>query len=188
MEAVNWVQRIYTLRLPHYMVFASIRISTSSIRATTDIMDTGSGYYIIRRSELSICSPRHACADYKISTVGDANKNLVQILSAVISRIQLGSAVHKTIFSVAHYFSVEVLICNRFMNRHLISRRCTDREVEFTKRKILLLGGAQNDHTVKGLQSMEDDYSVPTMSTQTTRWTSIQTSCVIRLLCVNTSH
>lgn len=83
----------YPLRLPQHMVSASIRTSPSSMLATTVILNSGSGFNIIRRSALRLGLQRHACLDYKFSPVGDANRNLLQILPADILRILFGSAV-----------------------------------------------------------------------------------------------
>lgn len=96
---------------------------------------------------------------YKIPPVRDANGNLLLILSAVIIRIRFESAVNKNIFLVANYFSVKELIGTRYMNHHVESIRCINRQVELTNRKHLPIGSAPYVPTIRGLESMEHDYS-----------------------------
>lgn len=68
-------------------------------------------------------------------------------------------------FLVPDYFIVKRLIGSQLMNRHDNCSRCIDRQVEFTRGKILLLGSVPNEPIVKGLESMDDDYSGPTKDT-----------------------
>lgn len=103
------------------MVSISIRTSLSLIRATTAILDTGRGYNFIRRSALRLVWQRPFCLDYKIPLLGDANGNVLHILSATILSIRFGSTAYKTIFLGANYFSVELLFETRIMNCYLKS-------------------------------------------------------------------
>lgn len=49
---VNWAHPFYTQRFTHYIVPASVETSSSTLRATIVILDTGSKYYIICHSGL----------------------------------------------------------------------------------------------------------------------------------------
>lgn len=104
----------------------------------------------------------YVCSDYEIPPVGDTNGIFLQILSAVVLRIQFGSAVFKPIFLDSDYFSSEILIGARFMNCHSYLISCVDRRVECTRGKTPLLGSAPNEPTEKRLESTEDNYSGPT--------------------------
>lgn len=108
------------------------------MRTTAAVLDTCSGYNIIRRSELSVYWQLHAIPPYKISAVGDANDNLLQILMAVILRMRFEDTVHRTIVLATHHISAEVLTGNQFMNCFVNSICCIDQQVQFTKSKILL--------------------------------------------------
>lgn len=88
--------------------------------------------------------------DYGIPRDEDDNGNFLHISSAVILRIRLRSAVFKTIFLLADYFSVEVLTSASFKNRHIDSDRCSDRQIEFNKGKIPLLESAPKNLIVRG--------------------------------------
>lgn len=99
------------------------------------------------------------CPDYKIPPVGDANGNVLQISSVVILHVRFGSTVFKAIFLIASFLIIEVLNATRFISRPVNSIGCIDRKVELTKGKIPLVGSASIEPTVKGLESMEDEYS-----------------------------
>lgn len=141
------------------MVSASIGTSPSFMRATTAKLVTGSRYNITCRLALPLFWQRHVCPEYEITSVGDANENLLQISSAAILCIQFVSAVYKATFLVADYIRVNVLIGTSFMNRHVNPTRCIHRQTKFTKCKVLLFGSAPNELTVKGLEMIEDVYS-----------------------------
>lgn len=105
LKVVNRVHTIYSLRLPHYTVLASLGISLRSMRNITVILDTSSGSYFVPCSSLILGWLHHAFLYNRIPPVGSANGNPVQILSAVILRIQFGNVVETSIFLVADYFS-----------------------------------------------------------------------------------
>lgn len=77
---------------------------------TTVILDTFSGCNVIHCSALPLSLQFFVCPNYEIPPVRDADGDLLQILSAVILRIQFVSAVYKTIFLVANYFNMVVRI------------------------------------------------------------------------------
>lgn len=131
------------------MVSASIRASPNSIWATIDILDTGSGYNIICHPALFVALWRQVCPDYEIFWVGNANLNSLQILSAVILSNQFYSAVYKTVFLIAVYFSAEVLIGTWFVSCLVKTVRGINQKVEFTKGKIPPLESTPNDVTEK---------------------------------------
>lgn len=60
---------------------------------------------------------------------------------------------------------MEVLIATQFVILQVNSFCCIDRQVEFTMGTTPLLGSTPYEPTVKGLESMEDDYSKPITNT-----------------------
>lgn len=66
--------------------------------------------------------------------------NILQVASTVTLRLQFGGAVYTTIMPAADWFSVKMLIGTRFINCHVNSIPCIDRQMEITKGKIPLLG------------------------------------------------
>lgn len=76
-------------------------------------------------------------------------KNIRDIFSAVVLCIQFESAVYSTIFMIAGYLSVEVLIDTKFLSRHVNFIRSIGRQVEFTKGKRPLLEDAQDEFLVE---------------------------------------
>lgn len=170
LEGLNRVSTIYTLWLKRYMVSSSLETSPSSMRTTTVVLGTGSGYNIFRTSALPLCRKPQVCPDYKIPPGWDANGNFLQTFSAVFKCIPFKIAVFKTILLVAEYFNVGVLTRTRFMNFYVtFICCCIDGQVEFTKSKILLLEKAPNELTVKELESIKDNYCGCTTDTSTTK-------------------
>lgn len=98
LPVVYQVRTIYTPRLPHYMVSASIGAFPTSMRAKTIMLDGGSGCIIVFRSELLLGWHRPMYLEYEIPPVGHTNQNLLKISSSAIVRIKFGRAVNKTIF------------------------------------------------------------------------------------------
>lgn len=68
---------------------------------------------------------------------------------------------------ITDYLSAEVLIGTQFVNCHINSTRYIDRQVEFNLSMMLPLGSAPDEFMVKGLESMERDYSGPNMDKPT---------------------
>lgn len=62
-------------------------------------------------------------------------------------------------FFIRGLFHCESFHWQQFINFHLISIQCSDREVELIKRSISLLGSAPNESTVKLLQAQQHDHS-----------------------------
>lgn len=113
--------------------------------ATTIILDSGSRYKIVRRSELPLGWQLHLCPDYKTPPVRAAGKNHLQISSGVITIIRFESYVFKAIFLAANFLSVEVLNETQFVNGYVISICYIDRHLESTNCKIPLLGSTPNE-------------------------------------------
>lgn len=88
------------------------------MRTSTTILDTTSGYSANRWSSLSLAWNRHACPDYEISPRRDVNRNILQILTAVVLSVRFLIAFYKIGRSVADDFGVEVLIYILLINRH----------------------------------------------------------------------
>lgn len=84
LKVVDRVHTFYTLKLPHYMVWATTGITSDSMRATAVMLDTGFGYNTIGSSELPIGWQRHVCPGFRIPLVRDANGTILLILLAVI--------------------------------------------------------------------------------------------------------
>lgn len=130
---VNRIYTFYTVRLSHYMVTASIRTALSSMRVTTVILDTGSRYSIIRRSASPLVLERHVYLNYEIFPEEGASRNLLRIFLVVVLCIRFNSDLHETIFLVADYFTVDVLIDTRFRNIYDHYIHCIDVQMELTK-------------------------------------------------------
>lgn len=81
--------------------------------------------------------------------------------------IRFGKTVFKNIFLAADYSSAKVLICSRYMNRHISSIICIVRPVEFREGKIPHFGCTPNKLTINRFKFMDSDYSIPTMDTST---------------------
>lgn len=160
-------QTIYILRLPQYMVSDSTRTSPSSVWATTEILDTGSGNYAIRCLALSLDLKCHMCPDCNILPDKNASWSLSQISSAFILLIRVGNAVYKATVLVANNVSVKEIICTGFMNCCVNSNRDIGGKEDFSKGKVPLLGNTSNKLPDRELKSMEDHYSGLTTNTQT---------------------
>lgn len=126
LETVDCAYTIYTLRLSHYIVSASINTSPCSMREKTVVLYTESGYNIIFCSVLPLNWQYHVCPDYKILPVGDANGIFLQLLSAVILHTLFESAFYKTNSLIGHNSSLKTLIFTVLMKRHVNSIRCID--------------------------------------------------------------
>lgn len=183
LEFVDQAHYSYTLRLPHYMLSTFIETSTNSVRATKVIQDPGREYNKVHRTASSLGWQLYVCSDYRTPSRGEWQWKLLTYY-AYILRIWFGRAVYRTMFLVADYIDVGVFIRTQFMNCHF---RSFARHVKCTKRLILLQESAQNAPKAKGLYSMKDEYSEPSIDKPTASRTIIPTSCVIMLPCLNTA-
>lgn len=153
-EVMSRIQTIYRLKLPHSMMSTSVQTSPSSMRDTTVILETGSGYDIICVPPLPLGWELHVCLFKKIFTRGKSNGKLYRFRLR-LARAQDLDALTTRIFSVANYFSVEVITGNRFTSCKVNSVCCTDRQVYFIKKRTSLLGCVLDELTVDGFESMK---------------------------------
>lgn len=172
LAVVYQVHTSCTIRIRHNTVKASFGTSLRSMGATMAIVNTGSGYSNISRLTLPLGWQHHVCPGYEMFTVGTANRNLLQISSVFILRIRFGCAVYKTDFSVAYFPSEEVLIGIWFMNRHVNSIRCINRQVKCTRK---LLTGRYRSLEASDWNLWKKN-TVNRPQTQLRRWSTIPTS------------
>ena len=77
--------------------------------------------------------------DAYIPPLGDANGKPIALLGKVMLRVRLSSAVYQVTFLVADTVAVPVIIGTCFMTKHVISIRCIDQYVQFTRAKLPIL-------------------------------------------------
>lgn len=160
------VHTFYTLRVPPSCCRFQLRPLPARC-GPHGFSDTGSRFIIIRRSALPLGWQCHVCSEDKISPAGNASESFLHILSVINLWIRFESDVYKKIFSIADYYSVEVVTGTWFMSRPFNSICCMEQQVELTKVKIPLFGSASNISMVKGLECMADYYSGPATDTST---------------------
>lgn len=110
---------MYAIALLHNIVAASIETSANSMQAAIFNLMRESSYIVICQLPLRPGWRRHVCPDYIISPGVDANRRFLQVPSAIILRIRLGSAVSKTIVLASQYFSMEIFFGIQFINHHV---------------------------------------------------------------------
>lgn len=161
LEAVDQVHKIYTLRIPHYTILTCIGSSPSSIRTTTVILDTDSGYKNIFCSALPLGWQRYVRPEFYISPVGDTNGNLLQFSSAVFYQYDievLSTGLSYWVLSIqcgsTHWYSN--------LNHYVNSIICIDQQVDCSESKTLLFKSALRKATVRRMAMLDNGSGLTT--------------------------
>lgn len=103
------------------------------------VMDTWSGYNVIRRDALAPDWQQYVIRNVNLPTVGDANGNPLQIQRAVKLRIRFVDSLYRVPLLVAERLSCRVILGTQFLNQHLESIWCTRELVQFTRGDLPIL-------------------------------------------------
>ena len=108
----------------HYVVSGSIGVTAQVQKPWPIIVDTGSGFNVIRRSALPDGWKKFITASNDLPTLGDANGNALVVQHQVLLRVRLGNALYRVLFYVVDHLACPVLLGTQFANRHIEAIRC----------------------------------------------------------------
>jgi len=124
----------------HYVVSGSIGVTAQVQKPWPIIVDTGSGFNVIRRSALPDGWKKFITASNDLPTLGDANGNALVVQHQVLLRVRLGNALYRVLFYVVDHLACPVLLGTQFANRHIEAIRCIKGEIEFTRDTLPIIG------------------------------------------------
>ena len=124
----------------HYVVSGSIGVKAKVMHPTPVVIDTGSGYNVIRRSALPDNWQDYITVDRALPRLGDANGNALSVCHEVLLRVRFGNALYRVPFLVVENLSCPVLLGTRFANRHIEAIWCRRGKVEFTQDVLPIIG------------------------------------------------
>ena len=139
--------RVLVLKSLHYVVQASIGSNFQTMYNTRMVLDTGSGYNVIRRDALPHDWQRHVVKE-ELPRLGDANGNPLALKHAVELRVRLGNGVYRATFLVAERLSCPTILGTAFLNQNVDAIRCRAGVVELLRSTVPILGHGTADEPV----------------------------------------
>ena len=124
----------------HYVVSGSIGVSAQVQAPVPLVVDTGSGYNVIRRSALPEGWQKCVTTSEGLPSLGDANGNALDIRHEVLLRVRVGNALCRVLFYVVDHLACPVILGTQFANRHVEAIWCIRGEVQFTRDTLPILG------------------------------------------------
>ena len=127
----------------HYVVSGSVGVKAKVMHPTPIVVDTGSGYNVIRRSALPKDWSDYITVDRALPRLGDANGRSLQVSYEVLLRVRLGNALYRVPFLVVENLSCPVLLGTRFANQHIEAIWCRKGKIEFTQDILPIIGSGK---------------------------------------------
>ena len=110
---------VCVLSAVHYAVSGSIGPNARSVSPKIITMDTGSGYALIRKSNLPSDWERYVIESTTTPKLGDTNGHALKIESMVHLTTRLGNSIYRVPFLVVESLAVDVILGTAFMNEHV---------------------------------------------------------------------
>ena len=104
------------------------------------VIDTGSGYNVIRRSALPEGWKKCITISQGLPSLGDANGNALDISHQVLLRVRFGNALYRVLFYVVDHLACHILLGTQFANRHIEAIWCIGGDVQFTQDTLPIIG------------------------------------------------
>lgn len=140
----------------HYIVMASVGVSLKEMRPSPAVLDTGSGYNVIRRDLLPHDWHQHLLTDVQLPNVKDANGNSLAINHAVQLKVRFGSQLFQSPFLVADKLSCPLIVGTLFLTKHVDAIWCKRGRVQFNKFTVPLIGSGDSQSPWKEYKPFED--------------------------------
>lgn len=93
------------------------------------VLDTGSGYSIIRRDTLPPDWKRFDIAAHLKPVIGDANCTPIPIASVFKLRIRLNDALYRALFFVVDTLYCQIILGTQFTNKYCQAMLCQRKQV-----------------------------------------------------------
>ena len=104
------------------------------------MVDTGSGYNVIRQYALPPGWERHITHSADLPTLGDENNNPLCVSHLVRLRIRLGDAVYPVRFIVVNRLACPVLLCTHLLDQQVNAIKCKQRVLYLRRSVVPILG------------------------------------------------
>lgn len=134
------VSHLYVLSELHYVVSGSVGVSPRSMNPTPVVIETGSGYNVIRKSSLPHGWQRFITSRNNLPNLADASGIDLRVMHEVLLRLRCGNALYRVKLNVFDHLSVPVLFGTQFTNRHIDVIRCIKGFIEFTGDRLPIIG------------------------------------------------
>ena len=110
---------VCVLSAVHYAVLGGIGPNARSLSPKIITMDTGSGYALIRKSNLPSDWERYVIEGAATTKLGDANGHALKIEAMVHLTTRLGNSIYRVPYMVVESLAVDVILGTDFMNEHV---------------------------------------------------------------------
>lgn len=110
------------------------------MRPSRVVVDTGSGYNVIRKDALLRNWRQRVLVNADLPDLCDANGNPLNIRHEVQLRIRLGDAVYPVRFLIVTKLACSVLLGTQFLDKHVDAIKCRQRVVYLTRSIVPILG------------------------------------------------
>ena len=103
----------------HHTVSGSVGSDHKTMMPKPIVVDTGSGYNVIRQDALPPGWERHITHSADFPALGDANNNTLCVRHEVQLRIRLGDATYPVRFIVVNRLNCTVLLGTHFLDQYV---------------------------------------------------------------------
>ena len=124
----------------HYVVMASVGCTPRIMTTTPAVLDTGSGYNVIRRDLLPHDWQQYIRDDVELPNLGDANGKQLKLTHLVKLRVRFHNAVYPIEFLIADHLSCPMIIGTHFLNKHVDAIWCRQGRLQLTHDTVQLIG------------------------------------------------
>ena len=131
---------VLTTSSSHYTVSGSVGSDHKTMMPKPVVVDTGSGYNVIRQDALPPGWERHIPHSADLLALGDTNNNPLCVRHKVRLRIRLGDPVHPVRFIVVNRLACPVLLGTHFLDQYADAIKCRQRVLYLTRSIVPILG------------------------------------------------
>ena len=128
----------------HYVVSGSVGTTKLLMTPTYLVIDTGSGYNVIRRTALPPSHNGYQLSHEGVPALCDANGNPLDIQGVAVLRVRLGNNVFQVPFVVVEHLICPVIPGSHFLNRHVKAIWCQAGKLQIRRQKLPLVGHGNN--------------------------------------------
>ena len=114
----------------NYVISGSIGLRSSSMKPTVIHVDTCSGVNVIREGMLPPKWDEHLEPLNQDPNLGDANGRPLRFKGLIRMSVRLNNRLYRIPFLIATNFAADVLLGTAFLNTHIRSIRCIEKQIE----------------------------------------------------------
>ena len=145
-------------------VSGSVGSDYKTIMPKPIVVDTRSGYNVIRQDALAPGWERHVTHSADLPALGDANNNPLCVRHEVQLRIRLGDATYPVRFIVVNRLACPVLLGTHFLDQHVDAIKCRQRFLYLTRSIVPILGVGKAGTPYQGQRAPENTAPEPEMN------------------------